>query len=1071
MTRLDGYYRFPHIHQNLITFVAEDDVWLARLDGGATERAWRVSADQAPVSYPRFSPDGSMLAWTSARDGAPEIHVAPVEGGPARRLTYWGSALTALIGWTPEGEPLAVSTVGKMSRAHPWAYAVPLDGGPARRLPYGRLASAALEPGGERVLLSSANAAREPAHWKRYRGGRAGKLWLGHPGTDGAEGSFERVFAELDGNIDSPLWLSNGRIAFLSDHEGVGRLYSGLPDGSGLTCHTDLEFYVRNAATDGTRVVFHSGGELWLLDQLTDAPAEAGPRRIGVRLGGPRTSRQPRPVSVSEYLGTVSPDAEGRSAVVEVRGTVHRLTHREGPARALADAPGVRNRLPQSLPDGGSVWVTDAGGDDALEFSDGRRVAAGALGRVEELAASPDGRRLAVANRDGLVLLVEDDAVRELDRGPAEAASGLAFSPDSDWLAWSHSTEYTGRLNQIRLAHLPSGQITEVTPPRFNDHSPAFTADGKQLAFLSIRDFDPVYDEHVFDLSFPLACRPYLVLLTDDQLSPFDPQPQGRAPGKPKPDEGGNDGDRSTRIDLEGISRRIVPFPVEAGRYSSLKAVNGGLVWLRHPLVGKLGSGKATPDTPPKRASLEHFDLATRRLQTLAESLDRFAVSGDGTRLSLVDGGKLKLVPADRKVGDDNADDSVQVDLDRIRVTLDPVAEWHQMFDETARLMRDNYWRADLGGVDWDGVQRRYRPLVATLGSHSDLVDLLWELQGEMGSSHAYVQPRPRTVTPALRLGFLGADLARSEEGDWRIVRILPGETSDPEARSPLAAPGLGVREGDTLLRVDGRPVDPVTGPAPLLLGTARKPVELTLAAADGEYSAVVVPLADDQPLRYQDWVAGRRARVRELSAGRLGYLHVPDMMSPGWAQLHRDLHTEMALEGVVVDTRENRGGHTSQLVVEKFNRRVVKWQTARHLPRNRYPENAPLGPLVAVADEFSGSDGDNINAAFQAYRIGPVVGVRTWGGVTGIDGRYDLVDGTGVTQPRYRTWFEGYGWELENHGVDPDVEVVCRPQDWTAGRDPQLDAAVAIALEALERTPAAAPPPVPPLTGGAGQD
>ena len=1064
MTSDDSYLRYPHLHQDQVAFVAEDDIWVAPVTGG---RAWRVTVDQVPVSRPRFSPDGLLLAWTSTVDGAPEVHVAPAAGGTARRLTYWGSPHTAVLGWTPQGEPLALSTVGRMSRAHTWAFVLPLDGGPARQLPYGRVGGAAHEPGGDRVLLSTADGGREPAHWKRYRGGRAGKLWLG-PAEPGPEDVFERVHRGLDGNIASPLWVGE-RIAFLSDHEGVGQLYSSRPDGSDLRRHSDHEFYARNAGTDGTRVVHHSGGDLYLLDDLDGA----SPRRLAVELGGPRTARRPRPVAAGKHLGTVSTDADGRSSLVEVRGTVHRVTHRDGPARALAVTPGVRHRLPQPLPDGGSVWVTDAEGEDALEFSDGRRLAAGLLGRVEELVAAPDGRTLALANRDGLLLTVSvaDGGVRELDRSDALAPADLVFSPDSGWLAWSQGVDLTERLSRIRLARLADGLVTDVTPVRFRDYSPAFSADGSSLAFLSVRDFDPVYDEHVFDLSFPLACRPHLVLLAADSRSPFDPQPQGRRPGRQRaePPAAGADGPPPTRIDLDGIAGRVVPFPVEAGRYDALRAVEDGFVWLHRPLVGRIGSGRATPDAPAGRAALEHFPLATRRLETLADALDRFSVSADGTRLVLVDGEELWTLPAGRRTDPDgDRDERFRIDLERIRVTVDQPAEWRQMVAEAARLMRDNYWRIDLNGVDWDAVQRRYRPLVDRLGSHDDLVDLLWEIQGELGTSHAYVQPAPRRATADRRQGQLGADLARAADGRWRITRILPGESSDPAARSPLGAPGLGIRAGDAVLAVDGRPVDPVTGPAPLLVGTAGKPVELTLAAADdgdAEYAAVVVPLEDDQPLRYQAWVAGRRARVRELSAGRLGYLHLPDMMPPGWAQLHRDLRTEAALDGLVVDTRENRGGHTSQLVAEKLNRRILKWQAVRdRKPPIRYPEDAPRGPLVAVADEFSGSDGDNINAAFQALALGPVVGVRTWGGVVGIDGHYKLVDGTGVTQPRFRTWFEGYGWGLENHGVDPDVEVVCAPQDWAAGRDPQLDAAVRIALAALERDPAATPPELPPL-------
>lgn len=388
------------------------------------------------------------------------------------------------------------------------------------------------------------------------------------------------------------------------------------------------------------------------------------------------------------------------------------------------------------------------------------------------------------------------------------------------------------------------------------------------------------------------------------------------------------------------------------------------------------------------------------------------------------------------------------------------------MYDETGRLMRDNFWRPDLGGVDWDGVLDRYRPVLERVATHDDLVDLLWEVQGELGTSHAYVTPRGGWGRGDRAQGLLGADISRHEDGSWRIDRILPSETSDPDARAPLAAPGVAVRAGDAIVAVAGLPVDPVAGPGPLLVGTAGKPVELTISPSGGgdPRHAVVVPLADEEPLRYHAWVADRRAYVHERSGGRLGYLHVPDMVGSGWAQLHRDLRVEVAREGLVVDVRENRGGHTSQLIVEKLARRIVGWDVPRGLRPYSYPEDAPRGPVVAVANEFSGSDGDIVNAAIKALGIGPVVGTRTWGGVIGIDSRYRLVDGTLVTQPKYAFWMEGYEWRVENHGVDPDVEVVQTPQDHAAGRDAQLDEAIRMALAALTENPAKAAPALPPL-------
>jgi tricorn protease len=337
----------------------------------------------------------------------------------------------------------------------------------------------------------------------------------------------------------------------------------------------------------------------------------------------------------------------------------------------------------------------------------------------------------------------------------------------------------------------------------------------------------------------------------------------------------------------------------------------------------------------------------------------------------------------------------------------------------------------------------------------------MWEVLGELGTSHAYVLPPgggPGDGEPR-RLGLLGADLERDAGGQWTVTRVLPGETSDPQARSPLATPGAQVRPGDTLLAIDGRSLDSA-GPGPLLVGAAGKPVQLTIAARGGEArQAVVVTLQEERRLRYQDWVAGRRQQVRELGGGHIGYLHVPDMMSVGWADLHRDLHTEMQHDALIVDLRGNRGGHTSQLVVEKLARRVIGWDVPRGLQPQSYPQDAPRGPVVALVDEFAGSDGDIVTAAIKILGLGPAVGTRTWGGVIGIDDDHVLVDGTMITVPRYAFWLEGYGWSVENHGVDPDVEVVPSPDDYAAGRDPQLETGVRIAIEALAARPAVTPP------------
>ncbi len=1053
-----AYLRYPHLNGDLLTFVADDDVWLAPVAGG---RAWRFTADRVAVSHPRFSSDGTRIAWTSSREGEPEVFAADLEGAESERLTHWGNAMTGVRGWTEDGHVLAVTAAGHGSPSQLWAYAVPLDGGPATALPYGRISEAAVD--GPKVAAVSAMW-REPSQWKRYRGGTAAKIWVDATG----DGEFTRLFADNPAQHWSVMWVGE-RLAFLADTDGDGNLYSSLPDGSDLRQHTTHRgFYARHAATDGSRVVYSLGGDLWLLENL-----EAEPYKLDITLSGPRPARAKRPAP--SKVGCFTPDRTGRASVVEIRGTAHWLPHRDGPAGMLRAEPGVRVRLPQPLDDAGrAVWVSDASGEDALEIGtpggEIRTLAAGRLGRVLDLAAAPDGKHAAVATHDGRLLVVDLDFgnVRELDRTTHGNVQHPTFSPDSAWLAWAHA--YQAWRNHLKLARVDGSTAIEVTSPRFNDYSPSFTKDGKYLAFLSDRTFDPVYDAHVFDLSFPGSCRPYLVPLKATTPSPFEPALAGR--GFNREDDAASDAGNTaknaaekdgkpdpppvTEVDADGLTARIVPVPVPAGTYSNLRAARDGLLWLRHPLNGQLGDG-----TEPGAPVLERYDLVKRKVSELDGEIRAFEVSGDGTRLVATGGNGLRT----RATGED--DEVVTIDLDRVAVTIDPVAEWRQAYDEAGRLMRDHFWRADMNGVDWPDTLARYAPIVERIGAYSELIDLLWEVQGELGTSHAYARPIGAACDSKRLQGLLGADLARDENGVWRISRILPGESSDHEARSPLLAPGVAVGAGDAIVAVGGRPVDPIRGPLALLSGTAGLPVELTVQPGSGGETrrVVVTPIADETRLRYHDWVAGRRAFTREASGGRLGYLHVPDMTSTGWAQFHRDLRAEMGFDGLIVDIRDNGGGHVSELVLEKLQRRVTGWVLARGYEPRRYPDDSPRGPIVAVTDEFAGSDGDIVSSGIKSRGIGPLVGTRTWGGVIGIDLRYSLVDGTVVTQPRYSFWLEGEGWGVENHGVEPDVEVIVTPQDLVAGRDPQLARAVELALAALEERPPATPPQMPPLS------
>lgn len=1049
------FLRFPSVRGEALAFVADDDVWLSSADGGPGRR---LTVDRAPVAFPRFSPDGHLVAFTSRRDGPPEVYVVSVDGGDERRVTYFGDLFTWTLGWTADGRILATSAVGQPFRSRTWAYALPPDGGAPERLGYGPVTAVATGEAGLVVLGVNQNR-RRGASWKRYRGGTAASLWIDEHGS----GTFTRFLTELNGQLEDPSVIA-GRVVFLSDHEGVSNVYSVLPDGSELRRHSDHgEFYARAASSDGRRLVYQNAGTIYRLDALA---ADSEPIALEIRLDAPRSGRARRQLKAEDELGSFSVDREGRASAAELRGEVHWLTHEKGPARRLAGGDGVRTRLARVATGDGVrliLCVSDADGVDSIEVlspdeppGEPRRIGAGELGRVLDLAVAPDGSRAAVATHDGRVVLVElaDGRLVDIDRTDFGDADGLTFSPDSSTLAWSHPGPQP--LRQIKLFR--DGEVFELTPLRFHDSEPAFSLDGKYLAFLSSRTFDPLYDEQVFDMSFAAGTRPYLVPLAAGTPSPFDPEIAGRR----RPEAHESFLPEPSTVDRDGLAERVVSFPVRAGRYSHLSPVGGAFVYLSRPLTGVLGEGRAILTGEAARPSLLRLDLATGEETELVASLDAYEASGDGRFVVVRDKKALRLVPSDRRATPEEPDPRrrpVEIDLSRARVEISPPLEWAQMYAEAARLMRDMFWIADMGGVDWEGVVERYRPLLDRIATRDDLSELLWEVQGELGSSHAYEAPPERPVESERRLGLLGADVERVEDG-WRVARILPGESSVPAARSPLRAPAVDVSVGDVLLAVDGSPVGD-DGPSARMVGAADKPVELTVRrAATGEVRQVVVePIGDERPLRYQAWVADRRAAVHAASDGRVGYLHIPDMVASGWAELHRDMRLEVDRDGLIVDVRDNSGGHVSELVLEKIGRVVTAWDVVRHNRPRTYPSHSPRGPRVMVTNEQAGSDGDIVTAGFRLRGLGPVVGMRTWGGVIGIDGRFKLVDGTVVTQPRYSFWFYGLGFGVENYGVDPDVVVPFPPQDWRDGRDPQLEKAIELVLAALSETPPAMPP------------
>jgi len=1057
----DGYYRFATVAGDRLAFVCDDDLWTADLDGGA---ATRLTATPGVCTTPRFSPDGSLLAFIATDEGHPEVYVMPSGGGRPRRLTYLGGTMATLCAWSEDGSQIYFT-----ANPNVWyerelrAFAVSPDGGLPRELRLGHMRTLSPGPNGRFAIGRNET---DPARWKRYRGGTSGEIWCDVEG----DGRYTKLPLP-NGNPVWPMWIGE-RIFFLADHEGIANVYSCTPQGADVRRHTHQdEYYARFPSTDGKRIVFTAGGKLLCYEIATGETRQVP---VTAASAAPQTAR--RFLNGSEALDEFAPSPDGTGLALIARGQPYTMPFWEEAPIRHGGGSASRSRCIEWMNDAKRfVCVTDMNGFEqiALHEADGSKepvlLTESDIGRVTGIACSPKKDWIAIANHRYELLLLDarDRSLRTLDRSLGNRITDLAFSPDGRFLAY---VWWPGGENAaiVRIARCKSGEVHDVTPKMRVDQSPAWDPQGRYLYFISTRDFDPVYDALQFGLSFPQAQRPFAVTLREDVPNPFAPKP------KPVHKEHDRDPDPEDRkkdrapvrieIGFEGIEGRILAFPVDEGEYGQIVAVKDRVFFTQFEVRGIKPQDHAWDEDEDLSGTLLAYDFEQQRSAAVAQEVGEIEIAADAHTLVYRSHDRLRVIDAladlpeehdEQKPPNEPGRKSGWVDLDRISIEVEPRDEWAQMYREAWRLQNEHFWVEDMSDVDWRRVYERYAALLPGIRTRAELSDLIWEMHGELGTSHAYEIGGDVRVPPQYKRGFLGADFTYDKEAQtWRIERIYRGDSWNRDVDSPLAEPGLGIRAGDAILAIGGKRLSRDLTPNQALVNEAGRELSILVRASDGSSRAIAVrTLKSEQALRYRAWVDAARKRVHDATDGRIGYLHIPDMGPWGFSEFHRGYLSEYDRGGLIVDVRYNRGGHVSPLLLEKLARKRVGYDVSRYSHKPfPYPPESLGGPMVGITNQFAGSDGDIFSHCFKMYKLGPLIGKRTWGGVIGINPYHRLVDGTITTQPEFSFWFKDVGWRVENYGTDPDFDVDIAPHDYRDGKDPQMDLAIRLALDAIER-------------------
>jgi tricorn protease len=1050
--------RFPDLHGETVVFTYAGDLWLADTDGSDVRR---LTSHPGQELFARFSPDGQHIAFTGQYDGGEQVYVVPVGGGEPQRLTWYPSEgpLPArwgydhqVYGWTPDGDAVLFRSLREgFSLTDSRLYTVKMSGGLPEPLPMVISGAGALSPDGERVLFSPLF--RDFRTWKRYEGGWAQDLFIFELDGSGSRNITDHVRTDRD-----PMWMDDG-IFFVSDRDDYLNIYA-YDEASGqtrqLTRHEGSD--VRWASDDGAhRIVYELDGALRILDVRNGDDRQLAitvPADTGFRLG--------ELVGVSRHLEAFDVSPNGERVLVAARGEVFSVPVEHGVSRNLTVSPGAHEREVTWSPRGDRVaWISDASGEEEIYVADHlgqaapTRVTNDSSTRLYRPVFSPDGSKIAYGDSEARIFVVDSDGRnrRQVADDPGFPQHDYSWSPDSRWLAYSMEDP-----NGYRSLHIwdgNSGSSQRITDEMFSEYNPVFAPGGGQLYFLSDRMFAPQIDLLEWNYANNRQTGIYAMLLNADATNPFAPR---NLEGMPEDDGNDEDGDKDdaapakVEIEFDGLAERVARAPIDFDNLGGLAATEEHLLFVGLPAFFY---GREIEPGPQLRA----YSFEDREVFPLADKVDDYALAAASKQVVVNQEGALNRL--DIEQGEQEAK---KADLDGLTARRVRAVEYEQIFDEVWRRYRDHFYVENMHGYDWAALRDRYRPLLEHVAHRADLNYLIGEMIAELNVGHAYVAGGDIAGTERASDALLGATFELDESaGLYRIAGIYAGQNEEDKYRSPLTEAGIDTAAGDYVLAINGRPLTAEINPYSLLKGHGGKLLEISLSAdARGKdrRTVLVNPVASENDLLYLRWVEENRARVTRETDGRIGYLHIPDMGAAGIYEFTKWFYGQVRKQGLIIDVRGNGGGNVSQFLINRLARNLVFMGYDRGTDNlDTYPNVVFTGPLVALLDEDSASDGDIFPGAFKAMELGPLIGKRSWGGVIGITDLGPLMDGGTVYVPQFATASADGQWAIEGVGVEPDIEVDNPPEAVLRGEDPQLQRAIQEALQRLNTQPGTLPP------------